>query len=164
MAPGLAPRAVSTFGNETGRGNCAGMQQGVSEAGRSGEASCRARPTAGRTDRPWPACSSGQGKGGGVGVNETMGRNSARGLQMGHPSRPRAPGLRHACWPPGGSGRWRVGGGGSNWGTKQTLLCRQHLDRGAGREKSACLEKRRTLISDALERVFENLAWKYRWG
>ena len=65
---------------------------------------------------------------------------------------------------PGGSGRWRVGGRCSNWGTKQTLLCRQHLDRGAGREKSACLEKRRTLIGDALEKVFENLAWKYHWG
>ena len=53
-APGLAPKAVSTFGNETGRGNSAGTEQGVSEAGRSGKASCRAKPTAGRTDRPRP--------------------------------------------------------------------------------------------------------------
>ena len=65
---------------------------------------------------------------------------------------------------PWGLGQMEGGWVGSNRGTKQTLLCRHHLDRGAGREKSACLEKRRTLIGDALERVFENLAWKYRWG
>lgn len=116
----------------------------------------------GQTD-PGPACSSRQGKGGGVGVNEMMGRNSARGLQIRHPSRPRAPGVRHPCWPPGGSGRWRVGGRAPT-GAQSRVSSADNIWTGAGREKSASLEKRRTLISDALERVFENLAWKYGWG
>lgn len=38
-------------------------------------------------------------------------------------------------------GLGQVGKGVLNWGTKQSLLCRQHLNRGAGREKFAYLEK-----------------------
>lgn len=35
---------------------------------------------------------------------------------------------------------------------------------GCRQGKFAYLEERRALISDAFERLFENLAWKYRWG
>lgn len=65
---------------------------------------------------------------------------------------------------PWGLGQREGGRGGPNWGTQQSRLCRQHRDRGAGRETFVSLGKKRTLIGDALERVFENLAWKYHWG
>ena len=63
---------------------------------------------------------------------------------------------------PRGLGQVEVGG--APTGARSRASSADNIWTGAGREKSASLEKRRTLISDALERVFENLAWKYGWG
>ena len=114
----------------------------------------------GQTD-PGPACSSHQGHEGGVGVNEMM--NSARRLQMGHPSRPRAPGVRRPCWSPGGLGRWRAVRGLQLGHAVEPPL---QTTSGQGcRQGDVCVfRKMGMLIGDALERVFENLALKYRWG
>ena len=82
---------------------------------------------------------------------------------MGHPSRPRAPRVRRPCWSPGGLGRWRVVRGLQLGHAVEPPL---QTTSGQGcRQGDVCVfRKMGTLIGDALDRVFENLALKYRWG